>query len=58
MAPADQVAVDYVFVRFIRQWIEEGRFPREELRIRWWIAALGGIVALILAVALILTAGN
>jgi len=53
---ADQVGVDYVFVRFVRLWIEEGRFPREELRIRWWIAAAGGLVVAVLAVALVLTA--
>jgi hypothetical protein len=48
--------VSYVFVRFIEKWIEEGRFPREELRARWWILALGGIVVAILGVALLLAA--
>jgi len=44
--------VDYVFIRFIEKWIEEGRFPREELRARWWIVALGAVVIGGLAVAL------
>lgn len=44
----------YVFLEFISKWIEEKRFPREELRIRWWIAALGIITLLTLAAALVL----
>jgi hypothetical protein len=43
----------YVLLRFIEKWLEEGRFPKEELRGRWWILGLGGIVLVILAVALI-----
>jgi hypothetical protein len=45
--------MDFVFIEFFAKWISEGRFPREELRIRWWIAALGGLVALALLVALL-----
>lgn len=48
--------MDYVFIRFIEKWIDERRFPREELRIRWWIAALGILVFGTLAVALALAA--
>ncbi|MFI5026146.1 MAG: hypothetical protein ACHQCI_05290 [Solirubrobacterales bacterium] len=47
----------YVFLRFIEKWLDGGRFPREELRARWWIVGLGGIVLAILAIAL-LTAGT
>jgi hypothetical protein len=46
--------MDFVFIEFIAKWIREGRFPREELRIRWWIAALGIVVLLALAVALLI----
>jgi len=45
-----------VIIEFIAKWLEEGRFPREELRIRWWIAALGGLVVLTLLVALMIVA--
>lgn len=45
-----------VLLRFFERWLEEGRFPREELRGRWWILALGAIVLAILAAALILNA--
>jgi hypothetical protein len=48
--------MDYVFLRFIEKWLEEGRFPREELRARWWILTLGGIVLAALAVALVIAA--
>lgn len=41
-----------VIIEFFAKWLGEGRFPREELRIRWWIAALGGLVLLGLLVAL------
>ncbi|MDX6609111.1 MAG: hypothetical protein QOF85_1036 [Solirubrobacterales bacterium] len=44
----------FVFIEFFAKWIEERRFPREELRIRWWIAALGGFVAMALVVALLI----
>jgi hypothetical protein len=44
----------YVFLGFIEKWLEEGRFPREELRGRWWILGLGGIVLTALAVALLI----
>ncbi len=44
----------YVFLRFIEKWLEQGRFPREELRARWWIATLGIIVLLALAIALLI----
>lgn len=47
----------YVFLRFIEKWLDEGRFPKEELRARWWILGLGGVVAVALVVAL-LTAGT
>lgn len=43
----------FVFLKFIEKWLEEGRFPREELRARWWIVGLGGIVVVILTVALL-----
>ena len=48
--------MDFVFLEFIAKWIREGRFPKEELRIRWWIAALGGLVAMALGLALLITA--
>lgn len=48
--------MSYVILCFIEKWLEEGRFPREELRIRWWIAALGILTVTILAVALALVA--
>ena len=48
--------VTYVFLRFIEKWVEEGRFPREELRARWWIAGLGGLVLAALAIALLVAA--
>jgi hypothetical protein len=37
--------MDFFFIEFIAKWIREGRFPREELRIRWWIAVIGALVA-------------
>jgi hypothetical protein len=43
----------HVFLRFIEKWLEEGRFPREELRGRWWILALGAIALAILGMALV-----
>jgi hypothetical protein len=49
----------FVFIRFLdtlAEWIETGRYPREELRIRWWIAALGVVVILPLLVALVIAA--
>jgi hypothetical protein len=46
--------MDFVFIQFIAKWIAEGRFPREELRIRGWLAALGAIVLLGLVAALLL----
>ena len=46
--------MDFVIVEFLAKWIRERRFPREELRVRWWIAVLGGLVALALAVALLI----
>jgi hypothetical protein len=46
--------MDLFSVEFISKWISEGRFPREELRIRWWIAALGIIVLLALSGALLI----
>jgi uncharacterized membrane protein YidH (DUF202 family) len=48
--------VTYVFLRFIEKWTEMRRFPRQELRARWWILALGGIVVAILVVALLVNA--
>jgi hypothetical protein len=50
--------MDFVFFEFFAKWISEGRFPREELRIRWWIAALGGLVTLALLVALLVASVN
>lgn len=46
--------MSYVIIEFIAKWLEEGRFPREELRIRWWIAALGTVVFLPLLVVLVI----
>lgn len=46
-----------VFFRFLDnldEWAATGRFPREELVVRWWIAAPGIVVLLPLVVALIL----
>ena len=45
--------MSYVIIEFIAKWLDEGRFPREELRIRWWIAVLGGVVAMTLLIALL-----
>jgi hypothetical protein len=50
--------MDFVFIEFFAKWISEGRFPREELRIRWWIASLGGLVTLALLVALLVASVN
>jgi hypothetical protein len=47
------LAMDFFVIDFIAKWIRDGRFPREELRIRWWIGALGSLVALALLVALL-----
>lgn len=52
--PPMTATMTYVFLRFIEKWLEEGRFPREELRARWWILALGGVVLAALAVALVI----
>jgi hypothetical protein len=46
----------YVFLRLIEKWLDEGRLPREELRARWWILALGAMVLAVLVVALLLAA--
>ncbi|HWT89615.1 MAG TPA: hypothetical protein VN179_00740 [Solirubrobacterales bacterium] len=46
-------------IEFFDKWLEEGRFPREELRIRWWLVvlvALGTFIALMLLIALIVAA--
>lgn len=48
--------MDLVLFEFVRKWLETGRFPREELRIRWWIAALGILVIGGLGVALLVVA--
>jgi hypothetical protein len=50
--------MDFLFLEFFAKWISEGRFPREELRIRWWLAALGGSVVLALLVALLIASVN
>ncbi len=44
----------YVFLRFIEKWQDEGRFPKEELRARWWILALGGLVVAVVVAALLI----
>ncbi|HEU4736761.1 MAG TPA: hypothetical protein VFS48_07025 [Solirubrobacterales bacterium] len=47
----------FVFLRFLdnlMEWAATGRFPREELRIRWWIAVPGIAVLTTLVVALII----
>jgi hypothetical protein len=41
-------------VRFIEKWIEEGRFPREELRAKWWIVSLGALTIATLVAAILL----
>ncbi len=46
----------YVLLRFIEKWLEEGRIPREEFRIRWWIALLGALLVGTLAIALLVAA--
>jgi hypothetical protein len=38
------------------KWLETGRFPREELRVRPAIAAIFAVVILVLATALVLHA--
>lgn len=43
-------------VEFFGTWIFEGRFPREELRVRPWIAIPGVLVVGTLAIALVVTA--
>ncbi len=48
--------MDFVLIRFIEKWLEEGRFPREELKARWWILALGALTVGALAAALALAA--
>lgn len=54
--PPMTATMTYVFLRFIEKWLEEGRFPRQELRARWWILALGGSVLAALGVALLIAA--
>lgn len=44
--------VQFVLIEFLAKWMKEGRFPREELRIRWWVAALGALALAGLLVAL------
>jgi len=44
----------YVFLRFIEKWLDEGRFPQEELRARWWILALGGLAIAAVVAALLI----
>ena len=41
----------------IDQWMAEGRFPREELRFRWWtpLAAVGLFVLVIFAIVVCLS---
>jgi hypothetical protein len=43
----------YVFLRFIEKWLDQGRFPKEELRARWWIVGLGAVVLAGLAAAVV-----
>jgi hypothetical protein len=50
--------MDFVFFEFFAKWISERRFPREELRTRWWIAALAALVALALLIALFIASVN
>jgi hypothetical protein len=45
-----------LLIDFFGKWLDEGRFPREEFRIRWWIALLGVLVVGTLAIALIVAA--
>jgi hypothetical protein len=44
----------YVFLRFIEKWLDQGRFPKEELRARWWILGLGAVVLGSLAAAIVI----
>jgi len=48
--------VDFVLIRFIEKWLDEGRFPREELHARWWIVALGLITIAALGAAVLIRA--
>lgn len=43
----------YVFLRFVEKWLDQGRLPKEELRARWWILGLGGVVLASLAAAVV-----
>jgi hypothetical protein len=43
----------YVFLRCIEKWLDQGRFPKEELRARWWIVGLGAVVLAGLAAAVV-----
>jgi len=49
--------MSFVFLRFLdflAEWASTGRFPRDELRVRWWIAVPGIAIFAALAVALII----
>lgn len=41
-------------LRFLYKWIQEGRFPREELTVRRWILAVGIVVIGGLAIAVLI----
>lgn len=41
------------FFENLLDWAATGRFPREELRVRWWIAVPGILVLTTLIAALI-----
>jgi hypothetical protein len=43
-------------IEFFDKWLEEGRFPREELRVRRSVALAGILVVGTLAIALIVRA--
>jgi hypothetical protein len=47
----------YAFLRFIEKWLDQGRFPKEELRARWWILGLGAVVLASLAAAVVAVGG-
>jgi hypothetical protein len=44
----------YVFLRFIEKWLDDGRFPRDELKARWWVLGLGAIAVACVAAGLLI----
>jgi hypothetical protein len=48
----------FLIIEFFAKWLEERRFPREELKLRLSIALAGAIVLLTLGVLLVVNALN